>query len=205
MALAAGAEVLIFLDVDCLPAPELVQAYRDIVGARPESVWSGPVTYLPPAGAEGYRLDALPALDSPHPARPALTPGEVAVQEDPNLFWSLSFALHRDAWSVAGGFHEGYVGYGGEDTDFARSAVSAGLRLGWVGAARAYHQHHPVQEPPVDHLDDILRNGRVFYERWGEWPMQGWLAEFEVLGLVERQGAHWCRTATAPTVAMGEL
>jgi len=49
------------------------------------------------------------------------------------------------------------------------------LGLGWVGGARAYHQHHPVSSPPVEHLDDILRNGRLFHERWGEWPMTGWL------------------------------
>ncbi|MDO9396736.1 MAG: glycosyltransferase family 2 protein, partial [Herbiconiux sp.] len=76
----------------------------------------------------------------------------------------------------------------GEDTDFAFAAREAGVELAWVGSARAYHQHHPVQSPPVDHLDDIVRNATVFHERWGTWPMGGWLDAFEQRGLVHRDG-----------------
>ena len=84
---------------------------------------------------------------------------------------------------------------GGEDTDLGRTAIARGVGLGWVGGARAYHQHHPVSSPPVEHLDDILRNGRLFHERWGEWPMTGWLEEFERRGLVRREDGHWVREA----------
>jgi hypothetical protein len=38
----------------------------------------------------------------------------------------------------------------------------------------------------VGHLDDILRNAAIFHDRWGWWPMQGWLAAFEARGLVVR-------------------
>lgn len=196
-ALEAGAEVLVFLDVDCLAGPALVGGYHDAVIAEPDRVWSGPVTYLPPAGPGGYPLRALASLDAPHPARPAPAPGERVVQSDPDLFWSLSFALHRTAWLRSGGFHEGYLGYGGEDTDFARCLQAAGLGLGWAGEARGYHQHHPVHDPPVEHLDDIVRNGRLFWQRWGEWPMRGWLTRFEELGLVRRSGDGWEITARA--------
>ena len=112
---------------------------------------------------------------------------------DPDLFWSLSFAVDPATWGRLGGFCEAYVGYGGEDTDLGRTAIARGTGLGWVGGARAYHQHHPVSSPPVEHLDDILRNGRLFHERWGEWPMTGWLEEFERRGLVRREGGHWTR------------
>ena len=80
------------------------------------------------------------------------------------------------------------MGYGGEDTDFGRTALAAGVGLGWVGAARAFHQHHPVSSPPVEHLDAILRNGRLYHRRWGRWPMTGWLEAFEEQGLVRRDG-----------------
>ncbi|WP_243060655.1 glycosyltransferase family 2 protein [Nocardioides sp. SR21] len=193
VALAAGCDVLIGLDVDCLAGPGLVEAYAGAVRADPESVWSGPVTYLPPAPG-GYPLDRLAELDDPHPGRPAPAPGELLRGGDPALFWSLSFALSASAWAAAGGFDEAYVGYGAEDTDFGRRVVAAGLEHGWVGAARAYHQHHPTQDPPVSHLDDILRNGREFHRRWGEWPMGGWLTRFEELGLVVRQGDDWIRS-----------
>ena len=71
--------------------------------------------------------------------------------------------------------------------------ASRGIPLGWAGSGRAYHQHHPVEQPPTGHLDDLLRNGAVFHRRWGEWPMGGWLREFERRGLVERRGDAWVR------------
>ena len=101
---------------------------------------------------------------------------------DPDLFWSLSFAASAEAWRQVGGFCEDYVGYGGEDTDFAHLAWPRGLDHRWHGDARAYHQWHPVSSPPVEHLDDILRNAALFHDRWGEWPMLGWLHAFEDAG-----------------------
>ena len=193
VALDRGAETLVFLDVDCLAGPDLVAAYDEVVSAQQDHVWSGPVTYLPP----DLNVDQLSRpweLDDPHPARPAPAPGEVVLDADPDLFWSLSFALHRDAWGRVGGFCEDYVGYGGEDTDFAHQVAASGIGLAWVGGARAYHQHHPTSVPPVQHLDDILRNGRIFNQRWGWWPMRGWLEAFEELELVARTDDGWTRT-----------
>jgi GT2 family glycosyltransferase len=187
-AIARGADVLIFLDVDCLPGAALVGAYADAAAAPATSdhLLSGPVTYLPPPPAEGYDLGGLDAADRPHPARPAPGPGEVVRGGDPDLFWSLSFALTADLWTRLGGFCERYVGYGGEDTDFGRTAHARGVAPAWIGSARAYHQHHEVERPPVRHLDAILRNGAIFAERWGWWPMSGWLDAFAEQGLVHR-------------------
>jgi N-acetylglucosaminyl-diphospho-decaprenol L-rhamnosyltransferase len=186
-ALDRGADVLVFLDVDCLPGRDLIGAYADAAGdpATAPDLLSGPVTYLPPAPG-GYDLDALAAFDAPHPARPAPAPGEVRRGGDPDLFWSLSFALAADTWRRIGGFCEQYVGYGGEDTDFGRTAAARGIGMAWIGAARAYHQHHEIERPPVRHLDAILRNGAIFHARWGRWPMTGWLDAFADRGLVER-------------------
>src|SRR5690606_11833725 len=100
------------------------------------------------------------------------------------LFWSLSFALSRATWQRIGGFCEQYAGYGAEDTDFARVARDRGIGIAWVGSARAHHQYHPTRTPPVQHLDDIVRNAMVFRQRWGAWPMGGWLREFEPRGLI---------------------
>ena len=51
-AIAAGAELLIFLDVDCIPGQSLVGGYADAAGqlALHRSLLSGPVTYLDPHG-----------------------------------------------------------------------------------------------------------------------------------------------------------
>ncbi|MCC4908050.1 glycosyltransferase family 2 protein [Microbacterium sp. cx-59] len=187
-AIDRGAEVLIFLDVDCLPGPHLVGAYAAAATdpTTADRLLSGPVTYLPPAPPDGYDFGTLAALDRPHPARPAPGPGEVVHGGDPNLFWSLSFAVTAATWWRIGGFSERYVGYGGEDTDFGHTAHARGVEMAWVGSARAYHQHHAVESPPVRHVDAILRNGAIFAERWEWWPMTGWLDAFVALGLVAR-------------------
>lgn len=196
-ALDRGAEVLVFLDVDCLPGQELVRGYTAAVHEESQLVWSGPVTYLPPAATGPNVVHDLERWDDPHPARPVPARGERIRGADPALFWSLSFALSAQTWEATGGFCEEYVGYGGEDTDFARLAVRAGADLGWVGDARAYHQHHPTESPPVRHLEAILRNGAIFADRWGSWPMEGWLREFERAGLVRRRSDGWERTPSA--------
>lgn len=198
-AIDAGAELLIFLDVDCLPAPGLVDGYVAAASAPPTRglLLCGPVTYLPPPTPGGYDLANLDAYDAPHPARPAPRRGETSVGGPHELFWSLSFALDAPTWVRIGGFGEDYVGYGGEDTDFGQRARAAGVQMAWVGGARAYHQYHPTTHPPAQHIDAILRNGAVFAATWGWWPMQGWLDRFERDGLIERDTGGGFRRRSA--------
>ena len=191
-AVEAGADTLVFLDVDCIPTPDLVTMYAEHLGER--MLLSGPVTYLP----EGVLPpdDADPAWFAanrrPHPARPDPPYGTVVTGADPDLFWSLSFAVTAATFEELGGFHEEYEGYGGEDTDLGWSARDAGMTLAWMGGADAFHQWHPVSDPPVEHVEDILRNGRIFFRRWGRWPMEGWLRALAELGMVQQQGDQWC-------------
>ena len=194
---ALGASLLVFLDADCVPGPDLVTGYEAAAARHPGALLCGPVTYLP-EGASLAELDRDPAgLTRPHAARPAPPAGRTVIARDGDhrLFWSLSFALDVDTWARVGGFSSEYEGYGGEDTDFAFAAHAAEVPLVWVGGAHAYHQWHPTSSPPWQHLDDILRNGRVFAERWGSWPMEGWLAAFEEAGAIERRGGGWARVA----------
>jgi GT2 family glycosyltransferase len=197
-AVGAGAGLLVFLDADCVAGAALLERYAAAAGAHPDAVLCGPVTYLPP-GVDARDADALARATSPHPARPDPGPDavRVATSEEYPLFWSLSFALTAATWRRAGGFDEGYEGYGGEDTDFAFSLRSAGIPLVWVGGAHAYHQHHDVESPPWRHLDDILRNGARFADRWGSWPMTGWLEAFAAAGAVERTPDGWRRVVSA--------
>ena len=183
-ALAAGAELLVFLDVDCLPGRELLDHYANAARSGPPALLCGPVAYLPPPPPGGYDPERLSAYPF-HPARPAPPPGALVTGGDHRLFWSLSFAITADSWVRVGGFCPDYAGYGGEDTDFALLAQRAGLGLTWVGGAAAYHQWHPGGSPAA-HRADILRNGALFADRWGWWPMGGWLDELAALGLARR-------------------
>lgn len=189
IAIERGARQLVFLDVDCVPTPGALASYARAADRGPEAVLCGPVAYLPPPPPGGYDLEAETLTATPHPARPAPVAGEVVVDPDGHdLFWSLSFSVSIAAWDAIGSFDERYLGYGAEDTDFGQRAARAGLPLAWVGGATALHQHHATQDPPVQHLDDIVRNGRLFAETWGWWPMRGWLEAFEAQGLVRRDG-----------------
>ena len=193
-AIAAGADLLVFLDVDCLPGPGLLSAYRAAADAYPDALLAGAVTYLASVQRPETAAD-LPFLSRPHRARPALPEGETRAATDAeyDLFWSLSFAVTPAAWARIGGFHPGYEGYGAEDTDLAWTARQRGVEMRWVGGADAYHQWHPVSSPPWQHLDDILRNGATFHARWGVWPMGGWLEAFAAAGAIERRGDAWVR------------
>lgn len=206
-----GADVLVFLDVDCIPAPTLVRRYAAVLtGTRPREpgpvVLAGEVGYLPPVDhPRDYRGADLAALARPHAARPLLTADELRVAVDLRLFWSLSFAVGAADWVRLGGFCEDYVGYGGEDTDFGQRLGAAGGTLLWVGGAPAYHQHHPSPDPPLQHLEPIVRNANLFHRQWGWFPMEGWLARFAELGLIRlEEGAgspRWALLVPPPDEA----
>ena len=188
-ALREGAELLIFLDVDCIPGAELIERYH-AVASLPEhadALLCGPVTYLRPPPPTGYDISESRAHPDPHPARPAPPDGAAVDTTDYTLFWSLSFAVKAVSWQRIGGFCELYRGYGGEDTDFAQCAAARQVPMRWIGGAHAFHQYHPVADPPLDHLDDILRNAAIFHRRWGWWPMEGWLSSFAAQGVIRRQ------------------
>lgn len=103
----AGADRLVFLDVDCLPSAGLVARYAAVLGSRsPASTGGGgrseggPVVarreagYLAPVHyPSDYRSQDVERLARPHPAGPSLTIDEVGHARDVTLFWSLSFAL----------------------------------------------------------------------------------------------------------------
>jgi len=207
-ATSRGAELLVLLDVDCVPSPGTVQAYERADAAVPRSgptLFCGAVSYLP--GSVVVRteqdLDGLDSAADPHPARPAPAPAELlrGTEDQWWLFWSLSFATTARDWARFGGFCEEYRGYGGEDTDLAATVRSLGGELFWVGGAQAYHQYHPTQKPPTQHLDAILRNVAVFQDRWGWTPMQGWLEEFRAMGLVVQEAttSRWGRVTECST------
>lgn len=197
-AMTAGASLLLFLNVDCIPSPDMLERYLRSCTATPDlkALYCGPVTYLP-CDQPTFDARELARFTDPHPARPSPGSGQTQLSSELMLFWSLSFAVRATDWLALGGFHPGYRGYGGEDTDFAMSARDNGFRIAWVGGAHAYHQHHPVSNPPVEHLADILRNARVFHRRWGTWPMEGWLRAFADRGLVsyDAAGDEWLRVS----------
>ena len=204
---AAAGDLLIFLDVDCIPASGLVGAYA---AAGAEGLLLGEVLYLPPEA--GPALDApdlddaaLDRLGRPHPARPKVPETGLRREPDPGQLWGLSFALPARAWRAVGGMDEGFTGYGGEETDFAARLAATGLPTDWVAGARAYHQHHPVHVPPLQHFAPILANAARFRARHGRWCRTYSLGQFRAAGLIEWDDAapaiRVIRPPTAPEIA----
>ena len=197
---AASQPVLVFLDVDCIPAAGLVEALAHDALAH-DALICCEIRYLPAdatPGDSGWEESGLLAHGLRHTVR--YFPGG-GIRPEPNtgLFWSLCFAVRRDTFLRLGGFDEAYAGYGAEDTDFAFRAREAGVGLLFTASTLAFHQHHTVYDPPLQHFGDILRNASLFRERHGFWPMDGWLADFARLGLIEPPGEGPLRVLRHPT------
>lgn len=190
-----GTDIVVFLDADCVTTPTTIAEYAARVDER-AGIHAGPVGYLPPrADHEPWDVPALEAVGTYHAGRPhpAMRLHRSARYD---LFWSLSFAIDRASWDRIGGFDERFVGYGGEDTDFARTARERRVALWFGGTAQAFHQFHPAASPPVQHLESICRNATIYFDKWGEWPMGGWLQAFVELGLIE-----WSPSSTSIVLA----
>jgi len=181
---AARGENTVLLDVDCIPSAGLVEAYARALGDFDGLVMGG-VRYLRPDSVrEVWTEPDLREASDPHPARSE--PGAGLEPTDRyELFWSLSFGVRRSTLlDTLGGFDESFIGYGGEDTDLGYTARDRGVPLAWLGGATCFHQHHPSER--LDrHVASIVANARRFYEKWGEWPMEGWLRELTDDGAID--------------------
>jgi GT2 family glycosyltransferase len=184
----ASGERLAFLDIDCIPDPDFVADYADRLGDS-DAVLMGEVMYLPSSATDdGLDFERFASIAEKHSDRAGPPIEPLGQCRDYRCFWSLNFAMRRDRFLALGGFDEGYVGYGGEDTDFGRTLAQAEVPILWARGARAYHQYHPHHMPPVHHVESVLANARRFRDKWGEWTMQHWLRAFVLMGLIERRG-----------------
>lgn len=197
----ADLELIVMLDVDCIPDPDLFARYADAGAARPDGLFIGPVAYLAPLPPHRRELsDEERRVARARPTKRRFPTAGIAPEARYELFWSLSFALTPATARRIGGFDEAYRGYGAEDTDYALRAQAAGVRLWTVAAAWAYHQDHGSRGPPTEHLESIVANARRFRARWGFWPMGGWLEQFAQGGLIEwdRAGERLAVTPPGP-------
>ncbi|TWT66133.1 glycosyltransferase family 2 protein [Allorhodopirellula solitaria] len=177
-------ESIVFLDVDCIPSASMIDRFQSAL-RDDDRLWMGSARYLPANATDGqWKMDDLSLLARPHPLQPDLDEGERQPSEHYEMFWSLCFAIRKSTFQQIGGFDGSFDGYGGEDTDFAFAARHAGVSFGFLGAV-AYHQHHKVCKPPLNHFDAIVRNAMQFREKWGVWPMESWLNAFARMGLLQ--------------------
>ena len=193
---AATGDVLIFLDVDCIPSADLVAGLTTAVADHGGLICCE-IFYLRAEVADKWTAADLAAASIPHPARRFPSVG-VAPAPQPGLFWSLAFGVSSATYDRLGGFDEGFAGYGAEDTDLAYRAAAMGLPIRFSAAGHAFHQRHAACDPPLTHCADIVRNAALFRRRHGAWPMPDWLDAFAALGLI-RLRADTIEMLRAPT------
>ncbi len=182
--LATG-DAVVFLDVDCIPAPELVGDYARALGEL-DGLLMGEVMHLPASATdEPWGFEGFAAVAERHSDRRGPPASGIEICNDYRCFWSLNFAIRRSTFLAAGGFDERYTGYGGEDTDFGKSLDRQGIPIAWMKGGLAYHQHHTHHMPPIHHLDSVVRNAELFEAKWGYRTMGHWLYAFKVMGLID--------------------
>lgn len=166
----------IFLDVDCIPADDLIEQYLPY--STKNILISGRVRYLKKGFADklGW-MSQLMQNSRPDPVRKDVN------QFSYELFWSLNFACTKETFHKIGGFDQNYIGYGAEDTDFGFSARNNGVAHITIDAL-AYHQYHPSYNPPLNHFKPIVINANQFFLKWRVWPMMGWLTKFNECGYI---------------------
>jgi GT2 family glycosyltransferase len=194
----ATGEGLIFLDMDCIPAPGLVTDYAGHL-ATYDGLLMGEVMYLPGGATKGdWRSEDFAAVAVRHSDRRGPPAEGIEACGDYRCFWSLNFAMRRATFLAVGGFHEGYNGYGGEDTDFGKVLDTAGVPIAWIKGGLAHHQYHPHHMPPVHHLDSVIRNAELFEARWGYRTMGHWLHAFRLMGLIDDRPGQPIRVLRRP-------
>ncbi|WP_347091053.1 glycosyltransferase family 2 protein [Sphingomonas parapaucimobilis] len=182
---AAVGDKLVFLDMDCIPTPDLLADY-DRYMDQEDGLLMGEVMYLPGGATAGeWRYEDFSGVAVRHSDRRGPPPHGIERCEDYRCFWSLNFAMRRDTFLDTGGFDERYAGYGGEDTDFGKVVDKAGVPIAWIKGGLAYHQYHPHHMPPVHHIDSVVRNAELFEAKWGYRTMGHWLHAFRLMGLID--------------------
>jgi GT2 family glycosyltransferase len=190
---AASGDMLIFLDVDCIPYPDFVADYVPLL-AEHDALFMGEVLYLPSgATADGIDIAAFERIAVKHSERAGPPVERIGDCTDYRCFWSLNFAMRRATFLATGGFDERFVGYGGEDTDFGRVVMEGGTPILWCRGARVFHQHHPHHMPPVHHVDSVIANAARFRDKWGHFTMEHWLRAFTLMGLVRLKDGEYVR------------
>jgi GT2 family glycosyltransferase len=180
-------EHVAFCDADTIPTPGFVGGVHRALDAH-DAIVSGDVLYLPPLAVDDHDVCELALMGRPHPARQRPPITGVRLDARHELLWGLCMAMRRSTFERVGGFDEQYGGYAGEDTDLAATCRALGVPAGLVAGAAVLHQHHDSFDPPVQQLVETVANAQHFRDKWGDWPMEGWLVGFERMGLVQRTG-----------------
>ncbi len=129
----ARSPVIIFLDDDQLPAPELIASHLEAQRRCGDALIQG--TYPLAAGYD--RMGASLVYERARARAMKTTEARPAA---PLMLWAGNFSVRADTYRRLGGFDESFTGWGGEDTDFGLRASALGIPFIFEELAISYHQ-----------------------------------------------------------------
>jgi GT2 family glycosyltransferase len=148
IAVATG-ELVVFLDTDQIVVPTLLAEHVRFHELRQDLVVVGPRHALAPgepnrtALANGFRMDALPPVESVDPRIEVLA-GFSANLNNMATCWTYLYtcnaSVRREHLLAVGGFDESFLGWGMEDTDLGYRLRQRGLAFAVNPAAVQYHR-----------------------------------------------------------------
>lgn len=160
---AHAADILWFLDGDCLPAPDclaqhlrffagsarpLVVAFRvDLTPEQTEALDDVRIARGEAMSPTADQFAALQARDRRYRRHALMRRLGLGKPHKPKLL-SANFAVRLADYLAVNGFDEEYTGYGQEDDDLGRRLYKIGVTpaIG-IMQAMAFHQHHPTRAP----------------------------------------------------------
>lgn len=201
VAIDAGAEILVFLDADCLPSRHLVGRYRDALTTLPDDVPTilcGLLVDPGPRPDAGYVWAELDELVASAPSTTALPAGAVEAEPDLSRFRSASFAVTTEHLRRLGGV----VGRGGRagdhDLDLASRLRAAGGRLAWLGGVTALRRPRSVEDISGPELATLARAASRYEQRWEQELSMPVLSAAQRTGLLRRDDSgQWVPTGRA--------
>ena len=179
--LSASGDMLVFLDCDCQPAPDLLSVYA--LNAADDAYYLGGVFFLTQTYSQSYlqgrRRFSHAQFFAGVNRRKNQTRGSArkvfkrywksrlytALNVRKAKIWGGNFAVNRDVFEYINGFDGNYVRFGQEDSDLRNRLLKGSYRAVCLHAkARAYHLWHPLSQWRVD-LAAAGLNDHQYYKR----------------------------------------
>ena len=159
----AGGDILIFLDSDCIPAPDLLSTYA--AHCASDAFYLGGVYYLNQQLSETVLQNDQSFSQQEFWARAAqsrnLKKGSakrnfkrywksrfyIALKFRRPKIWGGNCAVNHDVFEKINGYDENYAGYNKSDSDIRNRLVKGGYHaVPLQTKARAYHLYHQVEK-----------------------------------------------------------
>lgn len=143
-------ELLIFLDTDCVPAPNLVEVH--VANTAPNRVLCGRRRFV-----EEDVFEAL-ALPLDYPALRGMSHDD-GYPKGANVFLGCHLSLLAEFFCKYGGYDEEFVGYGAEDQDLMCRYGRAGIQYFDLGdQTEVVHLWHPPRatHQPINGLEQLI-------------------------------------------------